>query len=536
VGDLRPGAIKVGMLGDDVDIALEVGRFLKIVNEMRKGEEESVFVVLDPVMISTSGHKLIGDKVKEVMIEYLFPYVDLITPNKFEAEELLGRKLVTVDDVEKGARDILKLGAKAVLIKGGHSLTESRNDNDDTDTITKTTADDTKYAYAEDYFLSTTESPPLSQDEERLCDGSRGVWLRSHRVNSIHTHGTGCTLSSVIAAAMAIGRQQRVLLASGGGGDGVGTGAAIAIEVVDACCIAKEYVTAGVDQGVQLGAGPGPVAHTNFANSHRYFPFIPRNPSIITTNTAPLTTDSDSIISDSFRRMRAASPPIIRKDNNNNNGEEEEVTPVLGKIMPIVDSVEWIKRLCHESTSSNEITDVQLRIKNETDETKITSLIYTCQTICATAGIRLWINDYWKAAIQAKCFGVHLGQEDLKRCADEGGLERMREENIALGISTHSYAELAVACGIHPTYISLGPVFGTRSKNVAFRPQGLETVKLWRKLVDPGVPLIAIGGIDDAGIAGTVRKAGADSIAVIGALTRADDVASAVRGLVAAME
>lgn len=102
MGDLRPGAIKVGMLGDDVDIALEVGRFLKIVNEMRKGEEESVFVVLDPVMISTSGHKLIGDKVKEVMIEYLFPYVDLITPNKFEAEELLGRKLVTVDDVEKG--------------------------------------------------------------------------------------------------------------------------------------------------------------------------------------------------------------------------------------------------------------------------------------------------------------------------------------------------------------------------------------------------------------------------------------------------
>ena len=228
-----------------------------------KGEEEDVFVVLDPVIISTSGQSLIGDKVKQVMIEYLFPYVDLITPNKFEAEEFLGRKLVTVDDIEQGARDIINMEAKAVLIKGGHSLTESINNinaKDTTITTTKTTA------YAQDYFLSSTEYPTPSKDEERLCDGSRGVWLRSHRVDSMHTHGTGCTLSSAIAAAMAIGRQQRVQL--GSGGDVVGTGAAIAIEAVDACCIAKEYVTAGVDQGFQMGEGPRPVAHTHFASSY----------------------------------------------------------------------------------------------------------------------------------------------------------------------------------------------------------------------------------------------------------------------------
>ena len=228
-----------------------------------KGEEEDVFVVLDPVIISTSGQSLIGDKVKQVMIEYLFPYVDLITPNKFEAEEFLGRKLVTVDDIEQGARDIINMEAKAVLIKGGHSLTESINNinaKDTTITTTKTTA------YAQDYFLSSTEYSTPSKDEERLCDGSRGVWLRSHRVDSMHTHGTGCTLSSAIAAAMAIGRQQHVQL--GSCGDVVGTGAAIAIEAVDACCIAKEYVTAGVDQGFQMGEGPRPVAHTHFASSH----------------------------------------------------------------------------------------------------------------------------------------------------------------------------------------------------------------------------------------------------------------------------
>lgn len=112
----------------------------------------------------------------------------------------------------------------------------------------------------------------------------------------------------------------------------------------------------------------------------------------------------------------------------------------------------------------------------------------------------------------------------------------MREGGLALGISTHSYAELAVACGIGPSYISLGPVFGTKSKDVGFRPQGLETVGVWRRLIDKGVPLVAIGGIDDADIARKVREAGADCVAVIGAVNRADEVGSAVRELVAAME
>jgi len=137
------------------------------------------------------------------------------------------------------------MGVKAVLIKGGHSLTESRgsatttdNNNDEQQSLNNNHGSETSHlgGYAQDYFLSTDTDPPLTKVEERLCDGSRGVWLRSHRVDSVHTHGTGCTLSSTIAAAMAIGMQKRALLGDGGGG----TGAAIAIGVVDACCIAKE--------------------------------------------------------------------------------------------------------------------------------------------------------------------------------------------------------------------------------------------------------------------------------------------------------
>lgn len=103
VGDLYPRAIKIGMLGSK-DIALEVGDFLKSLKEAHhnNGNVEPPFVVLDPVMISTSGHKLIEDDAKKAIIENIFPHVDLVTPNKFEAEELLGRVLNSPEDVENG--------------------------------------------------------------------------------------------------------------------------------------------------------------------------------------------------------------------------------------------------------------------------------------------------------------------------------------------------------------------------------------------------------------------------------------------------
>jgi len=82
----------------------EVASFLKGLADADDDNngEESVFVVLDPVMVATSGARLIEDEAKEAIIEHLFPLVDIITPNKFEAEELLGRKLNTAYDVQEG--------------------------------------------------------------------------------------------------------------------------------------------------------------------------------------------------------------------------------------------------------------------------------------------------------------------------------------------------------------------------------------------------------------------------------------------------
>ena len=145
------------------------------------------------------------------------------------------------------------------------------------------------------------------------------------------------------------------------------------------------------------------------------------------------------------------------------------------------------------------------------------------------------MNDHWRAAAAVGCFGVHVGQEDLLKCFEEGGLQVLRERNIALGVSTHSFAELSAALAVKPSYISLGPVFATDSKAVQFDPQGLETVSMWRQLIPSNVPLVAIGGIGDPAIAQRVRQAGADCVAVIGAVTRANDPAHAVRCLNEAM-
>jgi hydroxymethylpyrimidine kinase/phosphomethylpyrimidine kinase len=143
-----------------------VGAFLKEISSL----QPRPWVVLDPVMISTSGHKLIDDEAKQAMIDHIFPYTNVLTPNKYEAEALLGRELRTPENVEQGARDLLAMGVQSVLIKGGHTLYGDSEDSHAADM-------NATLGYAQDYFLS---SMPQTT-EERLCDGARGVWLCTAR-------------------------------------------------------------------------------------------------------------------------------------------------------------------------------------------------------------------------------------------------------------------------------------------------------------------------------------------------------------------
>ena len=177
--DLPPRAIKIGMLGSR-ELAETVGSFLSRLsgsygdngnsNDAGEKRREKTWVVLDPVMISTSGHKLIDDDAKQAMIDQIFPHADVLTPNKYEAEALLDRKLESPEAIEQGARDLLDMGVKSVLIKGGHTVADDLKGPIRPDV-------NATLGYAQDYFLSSI--PP--EGEDRLCDGVRGIWLRSDR-------------------------------------------------------------------------------------------------------------------------------------------------------------------------------------------------------------------------------------------------------------------------------------------------------------------------------------------------------------------
>jgi hydroxymethylpyrimidine kinase / phosphomethylpyrimidine kinase / thiamine-phosphate diphosphorylase len=484
ISDLPPMAIKMGMLGSR-DMVITLGSLVKDLREHAAKCGQKVWIVLDPVMISTSGSRLIDRDAQQALIDHLFPFVDIITPNLFEAQVLLEDQeeapftIFCYEDMEIAASKLLKLGCKAVLLKGGHFLSGS-------------SVQGCTNSLSSDYLLiDSRNSEPsnfMAAKSRRICDAdesldtSSGVWLQSPRYDTIHTHGTGCTLSSALASTLAIGEhcRQRNTGVSSNSATNIGGGAFTSLNLVDAACLAKAYVTAGIAQSqALLGAkGPGPMAHTNFPDSFLHYPSIrSQRPIAMVTIETP------------FRQL----------------GQSMGATgdrSALGRILPIVDSIEWVERLCEVKLGRlGPIEDIQFRIKGENDSVVILALIKQAQEYCAKAGIRLWINDFWKEAVAAGCFGVHLGQEDLYQCSQAGGIDVLRQRNMALGISTHSFGELSVALGVAPSYISLGPIFATSSKSVQFDPQGLDTLRRWRQLIPPDIPVVAIGGINRGPIA-----------------------------------
>ncbi len=192
--DLAVGAVKIGMLASP-ELIRTVAGGLRDYGQTR--------VVLDPVMVATSGDSLLKGEAVMTLREALFPLASLITPNLPEAGKLLGRTVgETRDDMLAAARELKSLGPKAVLVKGGHG--------------------------------TGTESTDLYLDDE----GAR--WLTAPRHATRNTHGTGCTLSSAIAAGLAKG-----------------------LDLVAAVAEGKAYVTAAIVAAdrLEIGHGHGPVHH-----------------------------------------------------------------------------------------------------------------------------------------------------------------------------------------------------------------------------------------------------------------------------------
>ncbi|MFV9878192.1 MAG: thiamine phosphate synthase [Anaplasma ovis] len=169
------------------------------------------------------------------------------------------------------------------------------------------------------------------------------------------------------------------------------------------------------------------------------------------------------------------------------------------------------------------VKTIQLRAKG-LPMREVGRMIQRCVQLSKDNGVQLIVNDRWDLAIEYGAHGVHLGQEDIQT-AD---LESIIKSEMKLGLSTHCYHELARACFFRPSYIALGPVFHTTSKDMRFKPQGLQLLRQWVQC--SGLPVVGIGGIDASNI-GSVVGLGVSGVAVISAVTGAEDPEAAVLGL-----
>lgn len=305
-----------------------------------------------------------------------------------------------------------------------------------------------------------------------FTDGEREILLSSPRLDAPHTHGTGCTLAAALASALAHD---------------------YAME--DALCLAKAYVY----QGLKQLKGRGNLAHCGWPEDRADFPHV---------ESAQTELGQQFGISDSWPK-RVEFP---RCD-----------TLQLG-VYPVVDSVEWIERLLEMG-----IKTLQLRIKDLPDEQVEQDVIRAIE-LGEQHQARLFINDYWRLAIKHGAYGVHLGQEDLE-VAD---LDAIAKAGLKIGISTHGYFELLRAAQLNPSYIALGHIFPTTTKDMPSAPQGLPRLKRYAKLVDD-YPLVAIGGIDIER-ATPVWQCGVGSVAVVRAITEAQNPQAAVDALQAIVE
>lgn len=188
--DIVPDSVKIGMVAS--------AELIDVIAE-RLARYNARNIVVDPVMIATSGAALIKNDAVGVLTQKLFPIATLITPNIPEAEVLSGMSLATAGDMECAARRINKEYGCAVLLKGGHNINDAN---------------------------------------DLLCKDGAVRWLCGRRIDNPNTHGTGCTLSSAIAAFLARDMTLDVAVAR-----------------------AKEYISGALSYGLDIGKGNGPLNH-----------------------------------------------------------------------------------------------------------------------------------------------------------------------------------------------------------------------------------------------------------------------------------
>ncbi len=222
------------------------------------------------------------------------------------------------------------------------------------------------------------------------------------------------------------------------------------------------------------------------------------------------------LIAVSFPKAQLASEQLL---------EADAVIPSMALqqplgVYPVVDDVVWIERLLKLG-----IKTIQLRIK-DSNQADLEQQIKTSIKLGRNYQAQVFINDYWQLAIKYQAYGVHLGQEDLA----QADLNEIKRAGLRIGLSTHGYFELLRAMQLKPSYIALGHIFATTTKQMPSQPQGTVKLALYQTLLADSYPSVAIGGINTNN-ANNVWQCGVSSLAVVRAITEADDIQLVINSL-----
>ena len=422
--DVTVDAVKIGMVND----AETLDAIVRALTAYR-----SKFLVVDPVMVSTSGCALMQPDALAIMKERLLPMADLVTPNLPEAWTLAG----TDTSVDDAAQAILRLGVKALLIKGGHA-----EGNTETDYL---------YRYK--------------------GEGVKRVEFTAETIDTPNTHGTGCTLSSAIAA----------LLACGNG-------------LEDAVRQAKEYLTEALKAGagVHVGRGHGPVCHF-YAD----------------------------------RVMRLCGYKVVRYDLKTLKPKDLETASRLQFITHFTDKYSYYDSAMMALEGGCQW--IQLRMKDAC-EAEIERVARLILPECRRMGAVFVIDDHVELALRVGADGVHLGKNDMP--VDEA--RRLAGDGFIIGGTANTFEDVQRLATQGADYIGCGPFrFTMTKKNLApmLGLEGYKRILSQMKECGIGLPLVAIGGITSDDIP-QLMAAGVSGIALSGSVLRAEQPVEEMRKVV----
>ena len=278
-------------------------------------------------------------------------------------------------------------------------------------------------------------------------------WLSLPRVPTVHHHGTGCTFASALASALALGWVS-----------------------ADAAVLAKMATTHALRHARAVGTGAGPViARDGFGTDPNLLPLLGLDEEV---------------------PCHAPSPNPVRAPG----------------VYAIVDSAERLEAVLRALPT---VDTIQLRMKRPADfsdgswQAQLREAIARSQRAADEAGVLLVINDHWQIALDAGAKALHLGQEDLLALtpADRAQLQAARARGVQLGLSSHSLWELCRAAALQPDLIACGPVWPTSTKDMPWRPQGLDNLAWWAHMAP--APVVGIGGVLEPAQFQAVAAAGA---------------------------